>query len=616
TTTPAKPGGFGGFSFGVTKPAEPATPAATNTEAPAKGPFGGAPSFGNTAGGLFGTAPAAGGAPTSSLFGSAQTTSAAAAAKQPTTTTAPATTTNLFGTRPGGLFGTTPATTNPPTTGNASSTPSLFGAPPVSTTAATTTSAPAIPSLFGAAPTTTTGTNQPATTTPSLFGNPPAKTGGLFGGIPTLSTTGAASVTAGTTAPADAAKTGLGALGQTSTAAKGPAPAPSLTGFTWGKLDDKKSDTTATSSTAAAPATAAAATTSDKPATPALATTSLFGATPATATATAAAGAAAAPTAGTTATTKPAETTTAAPGTSSALTIPPSLAPGPATSAAPLASVAPSVLKGKTLEEIVSRWASELDSHARDFSGLANEIAHWDRELSENGQQIAHLQQKLIDAESTQVAIDANLDHVEQQQRELANALDSYEKQAREILETGSTGSVRVFDMGPADAERDKSYALAAELNTQLDNLSKSLSQMIESVNSLTAPTQSSTSNVTTGADSDAQGSEDPLMQIATVLNAHLKSLQWIDTTVQEVETKIVEAETKVKGLSGGGGSGGGRTHQSVRSIGGPSMTSNITREGSGGSSMSSLAGFGNMSLRASEGPRARGFGLGSSSRY
>jgi len=70
--------------------------------------------------------------------------------------------------------------------------------------------------------------------------------------------------------------------------------------------------------------------------------------------------------------------------------------------------------------------------------------------------QISHLQAKLVEAEATQTAIDSNLDHVEQQQKELAAALDAYEKQAREILETGSTGSMRVFDMGPADAERDR----------------------------------------------------------------------------------------------------------------------------------------------------------------
>lgn len=245
-----------------------------------------------------------------------------------------------------------------------------------------------------------------------------------------------------------------------------------------------------------------------------------------------------------------------------------------------MASAAPSVLKGKSLDEIVSRWAADIDNHAKDFSSLANEIAHWDRELAENGQQIAHLQSKLYEAEATQIAIDNNLDHVEQQQRELASALETYEKQAREILETGSTGTMRVFDMGPADAERDRSYALAAELNVQLDNLSKSLSQMIESVNSLTVPTQSAGAG--TSGDSDGQRAEDPLTQIAAVLNAHLKSLTWINATVQEVEGKVAEAESKVKEVAGGGRV----VHHPTRSLGVSAlgMGSSISREGSGAS--------------------------------
>ena len=152
------------------------------------------------------------------------------------------------------------------------------------------------------------------------------------------------------------------------------------------------------------------------------------------------------------------------------------------------------------------------------------------------------------------------------------------------------------------------SYALAADLNVQLDNLSKSLTQMIESVNSLTAPTQSSSNplNGSTNPDTDGQGSEDPLTQIAAVLNAHLKSLQWIDATVQEVETKVGEAEVKVREAAGGSRSG---AHNAGRSVGSAGM-----RESSnGGGSGMPLSSFGSMSLRGSEAPRPRGFGLGSS---
>jgi hypothetical protein len=128
---------------------------------------------------------------------------------------------------------------------------------------------------------------------------------------------------------------------------------------------------------------------------------------------------------------------------------------------------------------------------------------------------------------------------------------------------------------------------------------------MIESVNSLTAPTQSSFNSASgsSGADGDPQGNEDPLTQIAAVLNAHLKSLQWIDVTVQEVENKVNEAESKLREAAGG------RTVPSnnTRNL----AFGNSLRDSSSGNLP--VSAFGSMSLRGSEGPRQRGFGLGSS---
>lgn len=52
----------------------------------------------------------------------------------------------------------------------------------------------------------------------------------------------------------------------------------------------------------------------------------------------------------------------------------------------------PSVLRGKTIEEIVNKWAADLDSHVREFNKFAGEVAVWDRALMENGNNVrAHL---------------------------------------------------------------------------------------------------------------------------------------------------------------------------------------------------------------------------------
>lgn len=80
---------------------------------------------------------------------------------------------------------------------------------------------------------------------------------------------------------------------------------------------------------------------------------------------------AAAPAAGTTATSGTGATTATAPA-GSAVTVAP-----------------PSMLRGKTIEEIVNRWSTELETHVREFNKFASEVAVWDRALIENGNNVS-----------------------------------------------------------------------------------------------------------------------------------------------------------------------------------------------------------------------------------
>lgn len=79
------------------------------------------------------------------------------------------------------------------------------------------------------------------------------------------------------------------------------------------------------------------------------------------------------------------------------------------------------------------------------------------------------------------------------------------------------------------------SYMLATDLHTHLDDLSGSLSQMIESVNGLSVSSKPS------------DAAEDPMSQIAQILSSHLESLQWIDSSVRDVEAKGTEVEKRIK---------------------------------------------------------------------
>ncbi|KAJ7047497.1 Nsp1-like C-terminal region-domain-containing protein [Mycena alexandri] len=203
--------------------------------------------------------------------------------------------------------------------------------------------------------------------------------------------------------------------------------------------------------------------------------------------------------------------------------------------AGPIVAVAPpSMLRGKTIEEIVNKWSGELETHVREFNKFAGEVAVWDRALIENGNNLAALYSHVLAAEREQNDIDQSLDHIEQQQKDLSSTLDAYEKATQEVF-GGHGGNLRALDTGPADTERDKNYMLATDLHTQLDDLSGSLTQMIESVNGLSLPSGPEDSG------------DDPMGQIAQILGSHLESLQWIDGAVREVEGKVTEVEKRVK---------------------------------------------------------------------
>ncbi|KAI9447814.1 Nsp1-like C-terminal region-domain-containing protein [Lactarius indigo] len=212
-----------------------------------------------------------------------------------------------------------------------------------------------------------------------------------------------------------------------------------------------------------------------------------------------------------------------------------------ATSATSTISVpAPSMLKGKSIEEIVNRWSTELEMHVRDFNKFAAEVAVWDRSLIENGNNLAALYNYVLAAEREQNDIDQSLEHIEQQEKELTTIVETYEKQMADIL-GGQGGNLRTLDTGPADTERDKNYMLATELHNHLDDLSSSLTQLIESVNSMSVGQ----------GNTKPTPAEDPMAQIAQVLSNHLESLQWIDGASRELEEKVGEVEKRIKDVSG-----------------------------------------------------------------
>ncbi|EDP41924.1 hypothetical protein MGL_3605 [Malassezia globosa CBS 7966] len=220
-------------------------------------------------------------------------------------------------------------------------------------------------------------------------------------------------------------------------------------------------------------------------------------------------------------------------------------------SAAPVS--APSLLRGKSMEDIVKMWQDELDASIKEFSQQAGEVAAYDRVLLKGGDEISKLVTQITQAEERQSGIDQTLDYVEQQQAELNALMDTYEQQRKDLLQASGAQTHGRMDMGVADVEREKAYQLAESLNTQLDDMSRNLVLMIDEVNQMSAPTSArqGSSRDTTDANPESlgplrvgstdilAGHEDPIMQISAILNAHFSSLKWIDEHTSSLRDRL-----------------------------------------------------------------------------
>lgn len=157
----------------------------------------------------------------------------------------------------------------------------------------------------------------------------------------------------------------------------------------------------------------------------------------------------------------------------------------------------------------------------------------------------------MIKTEALQAEIDQSLSYINAQQEDLSSILDAYEKQMKEVLDESNLQQ----PMQPADIQREKAYSLAEGLNKQLDDVSRNLNIMIDEVNKMNGDEQSIDDN-----DTEDNVSLEPkamaecfmklcilmlmlpfvqVSQIVKILNAHLTSLQWIDSTTNTMQNKI-----------------------------------------------------------------------------
>ncbi|KAL9619175.1 MAG: hypothetical protein Q9160_006184 [Pyrenula sp. 1 TL-2023] len=215
-------------------------------------------------------------------------------------------------------------------------------------------------------------------------------------------------------------------------------------------------------------------------------------------------------------------------------------------------------LKNRTMDEILTRWASDLTKYQKEFQSQAEKVAEWDQVLVDNMAKITKLYVNAATAEKQTNSVEMQLRAVENQQSELESWLDKYESEVDDMIAKQNVQQGEALQ-GP-DQERERTYKLAEKLSDRLDEMGNSLTGMIEDINS------TSTSLCKTSK------SDEPISQIVRILNAHLTQLQTIDQGTIALQAKIGSAQKSSQGLGhslnglNGTGAGNGAAEEFYRS--------------------------------------------------
>ncbi|KKY19815.1 putative nucleoporin nsp1-like protein [Diplodia seriata] len=184
------------------------------------------------------------------------------------------------------------------------------------------------------------------------------------------------------------------------------------------------------------------------------------------------------------------------------------------------------------MDEIITRWATDLSKYQKSFQSQAKQVAEWDRMLVENSDKISKLYSKTFQARKDTEEVERQLTAVESDQAELSRWLDNYEKEVDDLMDKMVGGQDGL--QGP-DQERERTYKLAEKLSDRLNDLNKDLSDMIEEINSVSATL------------SKTDKPDDPLSQVVRVLNNHLSQLQAIDSGAAELHEKVTKAQKEAQ---------------------------------------------------------------------
>ncbi|CAD7013496.1 unnamed protein product [Ceratitis capitata] len=168
-----------------------------------------------------------------------------------------------------------------------------------------------------------------------------------------------------------------------------------------------------------------------------------------------------------------------------------------------------SQLSYNQLEEHINKWTLELEEQEKVFADQATHINAWDKILISNNHKILELNDAVQKVKSDQQTLEQELEFIATQHKELEESIVPLQKEFQKLPQV--------------DVERSQTYLLVENLDTQLKQMSEDLKEIIDNLNE---------------AD-EGLDITDPILQIGKILNAHMSSLQWIESSTTNISNKL-----------------------------------------------------------------------------
>lgn len=197
------------------------------------------------------------------------------------------------------------------------------------------------------------------------------------------------------------------------------------------------------------------------------------------------------------------------------------------------------------MDEILTRWATDMSRYSKEFKEHAEMIARWDQLIVDNSSKIDKLYVRTRTCERQTMSVDMQLAAVENSQNELESWLAKYENDVDEML---AKDSANPSELGGPDQERERTYKLAEKLGERLEEMERDLGSMVDEVNAANAslskngkadePVRSTWLSMMITSLTSAQ-----ITQIVKILNSHLMQLQAIDQGTVTLQEKVAAAQ-------------------------------------------------------------------------